>query len=151
MNDLITFDLHCLDAESTEAFGQRFGKVLKGGEVIELVGDIGAGKTTFVRGLAKGLDSTNHVSSPTFTVSQIYGGRLSLHHLDLYRLDEPGIVSSQLSEILDEPNSVVVVEWGGGVAEVLPFERIKITFKVAAAEARKLRVSAPKSMGYIQC
>lgn len=143
--------IHCTGAGDTEALGKRLGKQLRGGEVIELIGDVGSGKTTFVRGLAKGLDSPDHVSSPTFVVSKVYRGRLTLHHLDLYRLDEPGLVGHQLSEILQEPESVVVIEWGGSAAEVLPSERMVIQFELMADEGRSLDISIPKTQDYIVC
>jgi len=98
--------------EETEAFGERFGKGLVGGDLVYLHGEIGAGKTTLVRGIARGLGVEGQVTSPTFTVGQRYPGRLlSLAHLDLYRLadvlgEEPGL----LDDYLDE-QTVVVVEW----------------------------------------
>ncbi len=146
-----THQIDCSDAAASKAFGRKLGQQLQGGEVIELVGDVGTGKTTFVRGLARGLGSSDHVSSPTFTLSNMYRGRLELHHLDLYRLREPGLIRHQLSEIVEQSESVIVVEWGGEVSEVLPRRRITIRFKIAEAEARKLELSIPKSLDYISC
>lgn len=151
MNTKVTYKIDCPDAESTEALAERLGRMLRGGEVIELAGDVGAGKTTFVRGLAKGVDSPDHVSSPTFTVSAIYAGRLKVHHLDLYRLDDPGLVRLQLEELLEEPKSVIVIEWGNSVAGVLPGDRVTIRFRVGASEVRCLEVEVPKGMEYIKC
>lgn len=108
------------EAEMLE-FGQNFAKSLQLPAVIELIGDVGAGKTTFTRGLAAGLGVTEAVTSPSFTISKRYafpGGELV--HYDFYRLDDPGIMRDELSETLAEPNSVVVVEWGGDVADLLP-------------------------------
>lgn len=97
--------------------------------VIELVGDVGAGKTTFVKGLAKALGVSEPVSSPSFTISKTYalpdGGNLV--HYDFYRLNEPGLMMEDLAENIAEPRNVVVVEWGESVAEVLPQERLKVT------------------------
>jgi tRNA threonylcarbamoyladenosine biosynthesis protein TsaE len=151
MNTMITYNVDCPDGAATMAFGQRLGRVLKGGEVIELIGDIGSGKTTFVRGLAKGIDSSDHVSSPTFTVSAVYTGRLTVHHLDLYRLAEPGLLRHELTEALSEPNSVAVIEWASTVADILPETRVKINFQTTENEGRKLVVTVPKAMDYIQC
>ena len=86
----------CSGTSATETYAEKLANRLVGGEVIELVGDVGAGKTTFVRGLAKGLGSTDHVSSPTFTVEQVYTGRLTLYHYDFYRLPDAGVVKNQL-------------------------------------------------------
>ncbi len=97
--------------EATEAIGRRLGRLAKPGDVIALLGDLGAGKTAFVRGLADGLGvPPNTVASPTFTMVAEYGGRLTLHHLDLYRLD-PGAADLP---VLDEylfGAGVTAIEW----------------------------------------
>lgn len=144
---MTSYDVKCADAAATEAFGENLGRQLVGGEVIELIGDVGTGKTTLVRGLARGLDSPDHVSSPTFTVSKLYRGRLPLHHLDLYRLSEPGLIARQLAEVLEEnPGSAVVVEWAGIAGNVLPEGRIVIEIEVASGDARKLTITIPKAL-----
>lgn len=114
--------------EETFDLGRRFGASLKGGEVIEFVGDLGAGKTSFMRGVAEGLGSDDSVSSPTFTLSNIYSGRdgLSIHHFDFYRLSEPGLVQEQLKEAIEDPEVITCVEWAESVHGVLPEDRITI-------------------------
>lgn len=91
-------------------------------KAIELVGDVGAGKTTFVRGLAKGLGIKESVTSPSFTISKIYamnnGGNLV--HYDFYRLSDPGLMSNDLRENLSNPKNIVVIEWGESVKNLLP-------------------------------
>lgn len=91
-------------------------------KAIELVGDVGAGKTTFVRGLAKGLGIKESVTSPSFTISKIYamnnGGNLV--HYDFYRLSDPGLMSDDLRENLSNPKNIVVIEWGESVKNLLP-------------------------------
>lgn len=112
-------------------FGQKFAQTLSLPAVIELVGDVGAGKTTFTRGLAKGLGVAEAVTSPSFTISKRYafpGGELV--HYDFYRLDNPGIMRDELGETLSEPNSVVVVEWGGDVADLLPEHKYHLEIKL---------------------
>ena len=96
--------------------------------VIELVGDVGAGKTTLTRGLAEGLGVKETVTSPSFTISKAYalpdGGRLI--HYDFYRLNDPGLMVEDLQENLAEPKNVVVIEWGESVTDLLPEGHIKI-------------------------
>lgn len=113
------------------AFGQKFAQTLPLPAVIELVGDVGAGKTTFTRGLAAGLGVTEAVTSPSFTISKRYAfpdGELV--HYDFYRLDDPGIMRDELSETLSEPHTVVVVEWGGDVADLLPERKYHLEIKL---------------------
>lgn len=123
------------------------GSQLKGGEVIELRSDLGGGKTTFVRGLARGAGSRDRTSSPTFTLNRIYKAKkFEIHHFDFYRLSDPGILKDQLAEAL-ENNKVVVVEWAGIVEDVLPRERLSVEFKPtpASSEDRQISFSYPES------
>jgi tRNA threonylcarbamoyladenosine biosynthesis protein TsaE len=96
----------------TESLGEAWGREAKSGMVIALSGDLGAGKTQLVKGIARGLGITTRVHSPTFTLVNIYtGGRLTLFHLDLYRLEtREQILSAGLEEYL-QPNGVAVIEW----------------------------------------
>jgi tRNA threonylcarbamoyladenosine biosynthesis protein TsaE len=97
--------------EETTAAGERFASRLRPGDVVLLHGDLGAGKTAFVRGLATGLGApAADVSSPTFTLVQEYRGRLTLYHVDLYRLQPVEVGDLGLDE-LSEGNAVVAVEW----------------------------------------
>ncbi len=114
-------------------FGKDFATSLKNRTntpvVIELIGDIGAGKTTFTRGLAKGLNISSPVTSPSFTISKSYalptGGRLI--HYDFYRIPDPGLMREDLNENLISPNNIIIVEWGNSIANTLPDNRIKIS------------------------
>ena len=95
----------------TEAAGERLGSGLRQGDLLLLEGDLGAGKTTFVRGVARGVGSPAHVASPTFQLVRVYPGRIQLAHVDLYRLEASNeLVELGLEELLDQ--GVVVVEWG---------------------------------------
>ena len=123
---------------------------MKGGEVIELVSDLGGGKTTFVKGLAKGMGSEATVHSPSFTLDNQYqAGKLTLHHFDFYRLFEPGVMRDELAEILEEPGAVVVVEWGGIVQDVLPPERLVIRICATGEHKREITFSAPPKLKYL--
>jgi tRNA threonylcarbamoyladenosine biosynthesis protein TsaE len=91
---------------------------------------LGGGKTTFVRGLVSGAGSRDKVSSPTFTLSRIYKAEdLEIHHFDFYRLNEPGIVSDQLEESLQNSRVITIVEWSDIVRGVLPPEHLTVEFK----------------------
>jgi tRNA threonylcarbamoyladenosine biosynthesis protein TsaE len=96
----------------TEALGETWGRAAKRGLVIALSGDLGAGKTQLVKGLARGLGITTRVHSPSFTLVNVYtGGRLTLFHLDLYRLEtKEQIFSAGVEEYL-RPDGVTVIEW----------------------------------------
>ena len=102
----------------TEALGETLGRAAQRGLVLALSGDLGAGKTQLVKGLARGLGVTARVHSPTFTLVNEYGGgRLKLFHLDLYRLETPAqILSAGIGEYLS-PDGVAVIEWGERIAD----------------------------------
>jgi len=123
---------------------------MRGGEVIELVSDLGGGKTAFVRGLARGMGSEDNVHSPSFTLGNRYrAGGLSLYHFDFYRLDTPGIMQDELAEVIADPQSVVAVEWGKIVEDVLPAKRLTIRIMASAEDGRDLIFSYPESLGYL--
>lgn len=109
--------------EDTAALGERASALLRGGEVLLLHGDLGAGKTCFVQGLCRGLGVTTEVVSPTFTLVNTYEGRLRVHHLDFYRIESPAdLPDIGVPELLDEVEdggAVVVAEWPGPLAAVL--------------------------------
>jgi tRNA threonylcarbamoyladenosine biosynthesis protein TsaE len=102
----------------TESLGESWGRAAQHGWVVGLTGDLGAGKTQLVKGIARGLGVTARVHSPTFTlVNEYAGGRLRLFHLDLYRLETRGqILSAGLEEFL-QPDGVAVVEWAERIAD----------------------------------
>ena len=133
------------DPESTRRLGQSLGSVLSACDVVCLIGDLGAGKTTFTQGLAQGLDlpPEEPVNSPTFTlVAEHLGGRLPLYHFDVYRLpDETGLYELAFDEYLDA-GGVVVIEWADKIIPALPPDRLEIAFSIAGDAERRLTVSA---------
>ena len=123
--------------------GGEIAKLLKGGEVLELIGDVGAGKTTFTKGLAQGLGVAENVQSPTFTISRIYGGEnFTLTHYDFYRLNDAGIMSLELASVLEEPENITVIEWAESVAEILPENRIRLEILSQNETSRKVKIFA---------
>jgi tRNA threonylcarbamoyladenosine biosynthesis protein TsaE len=146
----MTWQMRSTSSGDTESLGELLGKLLKGGEVIELRSDLGGGKTTFVRGLAKGAGSKDTVTSPTFTLNKIYKAKkgLQIHHFDFYRLAQAGIVAEQLAESLSGPKNIVVIEWSDIVKGVLPKDFLTIEFLPVAANSdeRNINFSYPEKL-----
>lgn len=117
--------------------GEAIGRSVSGGEVLELVGDIGAGKTTLTKGIARALGINEPVQSPTFTISRVYDSPkgLCLAHYDFYRLGEAGIMGDEIREAADD-DSVVVVEWAGAVDDDLPKDRLVVKITTISEEER---------------
>jgi tRNA threonylcarbamoyladenosine biosynthesis protein TsaE len=127
------------EAETREA-GRRLAGVLRGGEVLSLEGPLGAGKTTFVKGLAEGLGCrASEVSSPTFTLVHEYpGGRFPVVHLDLYRLESAEeLAALGFDDLLAGP-TITAIEWGDKFPEALPPGALRFVFSMDG-EARKIR------------
>lgn len=126
-----------------QELASKLGSQLKGGEVIELIGDVGAGKTTFMKGLAKGLGVAEDVQSPSFTINRLYDAKdgLVLSHYDFYRLDEPGIMNAEITEATLDPKVVVAVEWAENVADVLPKNRITVTIQAVSETERDITIT----------
>lgn len=123
---------------------------MKGGEVIELVSDLGGGKTAFVKGLARGMGITETVKSPSFTISTEYhAGDLTLDHFDFYRLSDPGIMRDELAELVNDPQAVIAVEWAEIVDDVLPTERLHITIRATGEESRQISCVYPENLSYL--
>ena len=135
----MVFETH--SPQETQALGERLGRILQAGDVVSLVGELGAGKTCFVRGLVRGLGgSPRAVSSPTFVLLNVYdGGRLTVYHLDAYRVGAEDLEAIGFSELLDQ-GGVVVVEWARRVAELLPPTRIHVCIEATAEEGRRIEV-----------
>ncbi len=114
------------DVDETRAVGGAVAAVAATGDVVVLVGDLGAGKTAFVQGFAAALGVTAAVTSPTFTLANRYQGRLVVNHLDVYRFDGPDEVADlALPELLDD--GVTLVEWGDTITADLPADRLSVT------------------------
>lgn len=152
MSNVKSWQIKTTGAAQTEALGEQIGSQLRGGEVIELSSDLGGGKTTFVRGLARGAGSTNHVSSPTFTVSQVYDtATRRIYHFDFYRLGEAGIMSQELAEMFQDPEGIFVIEWSDVIHDVLPADRLTVRLeRVSSGEDdRTIVMTTPDSRAYL--
>jgi tRNA threonylcarbamoyladenosine biosynthesis protein TsaE len=132
-------------ADDTRAAGAALAPLLQPRDVVVLTGELGAGKTTFVRGIAAGLGATEHVASPTFTLVREYvSGRVPVAHVDLYRLDrEQDVIDLALDE-LEDGERVLLVEWGDPVAELLAEDRLRVELvgvdPTGADETRRITV-----------
>lgn len=111
--------------------------------VIELVGDVGAGKTTFTKGLARGLEIAEEITSPTFTISKVYENSRGqkLVHYDFYRLENPGIMVEDLFENLQDPQTVTVIEWADTVSEILPANHLRLEILINDDGSRTLNLT----------
>ena len=135
------FEREINSTEEMIEFGREIGSNLEGGSVLELIGDVGAGKTTFTKGLALGLGVLETVQSPTFTISRVYeGDNLTLSHYDFYRLNDYGIMKMELAENLSDPQNITVVEWAGELADILPEKHLKLIFESVGEDKRLVKV-----------
>lgn len=146
---MASFEIKSESAEQTVELATKIGGALKGGECIELISDVGGGKTTFVRGLAKGAGSNSHVSSPTFTISKTYKTKkFDIVHFDFYRLHEPGLIEHEIEESVHENRDVIVIEWSEIVKHVLPEKRMTIMI-TAKNNERVLKFEYPNELAYL--
>ena len=150
MSTVQTWQTSSTSLDETLAIAEAIGSRLRGGEVIELVSDLGGGKTAFTRGLVAGLGSKDVVHSPSFTLSNVYSSdNLSIHHFDFYRLNEPGIIANELSEIIGDPKGVVVVEWANIVEDLLPANRLSVKINAINESERSFELTYPDNLKYL--
>lgn len=119
------------------ALGKKIGELLEPNMVITLTGDLGAGKTTMTKGIALGLDIKNVINSPTFTIMKIHQGRLTLYHMDVYRINNDS--GDEYLEEYFESGGVCVVEWAENISDFLPEKCLKITINYAD-EGREVEI-----------
>ncbi len=134
----------------TRRLGERLGRLLKGGEVLAVCGDLGTGKTCFIQGLARGLGVREaYLSSPTFIFIQKYAGRLTFYHVDLYRIDRASDAEGLgLLECFDQ-KSVVAIEWAEKAFEFLPELRITVEIKNRGGKERQLLFHIPAEFEHV--
>jgi tRNA threonylcarbamoyladenosine biosynthesis protein TsaE len=126
--------------QAMQEFGLKLSKLLTGGVTLELIGDVGAGKTTLTRSIARGLGITDPIHSPTFTISNRYEtqSELQVAHYDFYRLSDAGIMKDELAEVLEDERTITIIEWGDIVEEILPDSRITIRIRSDSEHSRQL-------------
>lgn len=125
-------------------YGRKIGEKLTPPAVIELIGDVGAGKTTFTRGLAEGLGVKESITSPSFTIAKRYaynqnGATHYLTHYDFYRLADPGLMSEDLAESISDQDTIVVLEWAETVADILPENRLTYEIRLNDDGSRSVK------------
>lgn len=117
-------------AEETRALGRKIGETARPGDVYTLVGDLGVGKTVFTQGIAEGLGITEPVSSPTFTIVQIYEeGRMPFYHFDVYRIGDPEEMDEIGYEDYFYGDGLCMIEWANLIEELLPDTRYDVTIE----------------------
>ena len=137
-------------ADDMVELGDKIGKMCRGGEIFILRSDLGGGKTTLTRGLARSIGEEDSISSPSFTLQNTYeGDKMTIEHFDFYRLSDPGIMSFELDEALRQPNTIVVVEWPEIVHTIIPKSHISIDIHVEKDDARRLSIQIPEKYSYI--
>jgi tRNA threonylcarbamoyladenosine biosynthesis protein TsaE len=134
-------ELDAPTVEDTRAIGAALAELLQAGDGVALTGELGAGKTTLVQGVARGLGFAGHVVSPTFTLVREYPGRLRIHHVDVYRLERVQDVLELGFEEMVDADGVLLVEWGDAVEGLLPAEHLSVELTVPQDERRRLVVT----------
>lgn len=127
-------------AGSTRQLGERIAAKLGPNDVVALYGELGAGKTTLIQGIAKGLGISNWVTSPTFTIINEFPGELPLYHIDLYRLECIGDIEDMGIEEYFTKGGVTVVEWAEKMKELLPEDTINIKIQMTSENTRKFEI-----------
>jgi tRNA threonylcarbamoyladenosine biosynthesis protein TsaE len=133
-------------AAETERIGALLGQKLERGMVVVLTGELGAGKTAFARGVARGLGVREPVTSPTFTLIQEYTGRLPLYHFDVYRLQDPGELEALGYDEYIEGDGVSIIEWGDLVGEFLPPTYLEV--HLSGQDATRILTFTPRGSRY---
>ena len=131
-------------AEETIKLGEKLGKLLGGGDVVALVGQLGSGKTTLVKGIASGtgVEDARHLNSPSFVILKEYSGRVPLYHFDIYRLNDPCELDTVGYKDYFYGNGVSVVEWADKIEDIMPEEYLQIKLVVVKEDVREAELKA---------
>jgi len=139
-------DMLVKDEEAMLELGQKLARVLAGGDILYLSGELGAGKTTLVRGIAKGLGYQGRVNSPTFTLMNIYNSDPPLYHLDFYRLEDGDLDDLGLDDYWQD-EAIIAIEWPQRAANKLPGESLQINIELVDDDYEKERKVTLKAQG----
>lgn len=128
--------------KETEELAEKIVKVLKKGEILGLIGELGAGKTSFIHGLARGLNVAKncYVSSPTFTILKVYPADIDIYHFDFYRLNSADEFEDLGFDDYLKTGGLVVIEWADKFLDLLPKNMIRINFEVLGENERKIEL-----------
>jgi tRNA threonylcarbamoyladenosine biosynthesis protein TsaE len=148
----VSWRRHCATAEDTKVAGEAFAHFLRPGDIVLLTGQLGAGKTTFVQGVARGLGVRERVTSPTFTMVREHAcvndlAIVTLHHADVYRVGSIGEVDELALGELVEESAVALVEWGDIASSVFGRDVLLVAFLLDDGDGRSLEVSGALSDG----
>ena len=142
--DLCNYKIFTHSVKETKKLGEKIGACLQVGIVLALIGDLGSGKTSFVQGLARGLEVPDeyYITSPSYTIINEYPGRQPLFHVDLYRLEDPvDFEDIGLYDILGD-NYVVAIEWADKIRQELLSDHVVIKLKISGDQSREIYMSA---------
>jgi tRNA threonylcarbamoyladenosine biosynthesis protein TsaE len=131
----------CTDSHSTAALGEALGRSARGGEALALTGTLGAGKTVFAQGLARGLGLTGPIPSPTYAIVHVHEGPVPLWHADLYRVEHAADLAPLALDEASLHGAVLVVEWASRFPEALPPDHLAVAIHVAEGEAREVTIT----------
>ena len=132
-------------AEETEIIGERLAKTLEGNETVALYGGLGAGKTAFTRGFARGLGISDGVSSPTFALVHEYSGKFTVYHFDMYRVTSwDDLYTTGFFDYLD--NGVLIIEWSENITGFLPQKRIDVSIRYISENEREITIEGAKEI-----
>ena len=137
----MAIEIETESADRTRDVGHALASLLQPRDTVVLTGDLGAGKTTLVQGIGRGLGVEDHVASPTFTLVREYSGRLDVAHVDVYRLERLQDVVELALDELGGPERVLLVEWGDVVSDLLPEERLRVELTTARADGVTRRIA----------
>jgi tRNA threonylcarbamoyladenosine biosynthesis protein TsaE len=135
--------------KATISLGKKLGKLLQKGDIIAFMGDLGAGKTCFVQGIASGLDSKSHTSSPSFSIIKEYHAKIPIYHFDLYRLNSQEEIEKLGYEEYFYGNGITLIEWAYRIKDYLPGELLLIHIKLTEKYSKRIITFQPTGKRYI--
>jgi tRNA threonylcarbamoyladenosine biosynthesis protein TsaE len=146
----MNYEINSLSSEFSQEIGEKLGKNLKGNELIILVSDLGGGKTTITKGIVRGVGSLDLVSSPSFTLSNVYKAQdFEIVHYDFYRLNNPGVLLQGIIEDINDDKKIVIVEWADIVIKQLIGNKVVISIESLSENTRKIKLAVDNDLKYV--